>query len=56
MDSNNIDFMKVGQYLSHISEFRQEELKQLNATQKYINNMKEFEFVKMTPYNLAKIK
>jgi hypothetical protein len=54
-NSRQKDILKVGLYLSHISEFHSDKLKQINATEKYINHMRDFQYVKMAPYNLAKI-
>lgn len=56
IDSRQRDIVKMGLYLSNISEFRTNELKDLNATEKYIGNMRDFQYVKMAPYNMAKIK
>jgi hypothetical protein len=56
VDARQRDILKIGAYLSNISEFRSDELRELNATEKYIGNMRDFQYVKMTPYNLAKIK
>jgi hypothetical protein len=55
-DPRQRDILKIGLRLSHVSEFASQQVRDLSATEKYINEMKDFQYVKMTPYNMAKIK